>query len=157
MRITLLVLLALPLAAQGPLSLKDAVRLALDKHPSMEAAAAEVKAAETRREQARSGYLPKVNYSESWQRSDNPVFVFSSLLTQHQFSEQNFAIGPLNRPDALNNFQSQVVVDQTVWDAGMTKKQVRSAELGSEARTRTSGARAWGSSTGWSGPIRASC
>jgi outer membrane protein TolC len=133
MRITLLVLLALPLAAQGPLSLKDAVGVALAKHPSMEAAAAEVKAAEARREQARSGYLPKVNYSESWQRSDNPVFVFSSLLTQHQFSEQNFAIGPLNRPDALNNFQSQVAVDQPIFDAGMTRKQVRSAELGIEA------------------------
>ena len=133
MRITLLVLLALPLAAQGPLSLKDAVGLALTKHPSMEAAAAEVKAAEARREQARSGYLPKVNYSESWQRSDNPVFVFSSLLTQHQFSEQNFAIGPLNRPDAMNNFQSQLAVDQPIFDAGVTRKQVRSAELGIEA------------------------
>ncbi len=74
-----------------------------------------------------------MNYSESWQRSDNPVFVFSSLLTQHQFSEQNFAIGPLNRPAAMNNFQSQVALDQTVWDAGMTKGRVRSAELGEQA------------------------
>ncbi len=71
-----------------------------------------------------------MNYTESWQRSDNPVFVFSSLLTQHQFSEQNFAIGPLNRPDAMNNFQSQVVLDQTVWDAGLTK------QAGSVSRTR---------------------
>ena len=28
-------------------------------------------------------------------RSDNPVFVFSSLLTQHQFGPENFNIGPL--------------------------------------------------------------
>lgn len=132
MRIAIVALLALPLGAQTPLSLKDAVRLALEKHPTIEAVGAEVKAAETRIQQARSGYLPKLNYSESWQRSDNPVFVFSSLLTQHQFGEQNFAIGPLNRPDALNNFQSQVVVDQTVWDAGATKRQVRSAELGQQ-------------------------
>ncbi len=132
MKIAIVALLALPLAAQGPLSLKDAARLALDKHPSVEAAGAAVKAAETRVEQARSGYLPKLNYSESWQRSDNPVFVFSSLLTQHQFSVQNFAIGPLNRPDAMNNFQSQLVLDQPLWDAGMTKKQVRGAELGQQ-------------------------
>ncbi len=132
MRIAVLAVLALPLAAQEPLSLKDAVRTALEKHPSIEAVAAEVKAAEARRTQAKSGYLPKLNYSESWQRSDNPVFVFSSLLTQHQFSEQNFAIGPLNRPDAMNNFQSQVTLDQSVWDAGVTKKQVRAAELGTE-------------------------
>ena len=74
-------------------------------------------------------HLPKVNYSESWTRSDNPVFVFSSLLTQHQFGEQNFQIGPLNRPDFLNNFQSQVTADQTLYDAGQTKHAVRSAEL----------------------------
>jgi len=62
-------------------------------------------------------------------RSDNPVFVFSSLLSQHQFGSQNFQIGPLNRPDFLNNFQSQVTADQTIYDAGQTKHAVRSAEV----------------------------
>ena len=84
MKTAVIVLLSLPVWAQSPLSLKDAVRLALDKHPSIEAAGAGVRAAETRIREARSGYLPKLNYTESWQRSDNPVFVFSSLLTQHQ-------------------------------------------------------------------------
>ncbi len=79
--------------------------------------------------------LPKVNYSESFARSDNPVFVFSSLLTQHQFGAENFAIGPLNRPDFLNNFQSQVTVDQVLYDAGQTRNAVKSAEL---ARKMTS-------------------
>jgi hypothetical protein len=64
--------------------------------------------------EARSGNLPKVNYSESWTRSNNPVFVFSSLLTQHQFGEQNFQVSPLNRPDFLNNFQSQLTADQSL-------------------------------------------
>ena len=111
------------------MSLKDAVRLALDKNKSMEASVAARKAAESRIAEARSGNLPKVNYSESWTRSDNPVFVFSSLLTQHQFGEQNFQVGPLNRPDFLNNFQSQVTADQPLYDAGQTKHAVRSAEL----------------------------
>jgi len=73
--------------------------------------------------------LPKINYSESFARSDNPVFVFSSLLTQHQFGLENFSIGPLNRPDFLNNFQSQVTVDQPLYDAGQTRNAVKSAEL----------------------------
>jgi outer membrane protein len=73
--------------------------------------------------------LPKVNYSESWTRSDNPVFVFSSLLTQHQFGAQNFQLGPLNRPDFLNNYQSQLTADQVLYGAGQTKHAVRSAEL----------------------------
>ncbi len=79
--------------------------------------------------QARAGMLPKINYSESFARSDNPVFVFSSLLTQHQFGPENFAIGPLNRPDFLNNFQSLVTVDQPIYDAGQTRNAVKSAEL----------------------------
>ena len=119
----------LPGLAQDPMSLKDAVRLALDKNKSMEASTDAGKAAERRIAEARGDRLPKVNYSESWTRSDNPVFVFSSLLTEHQFGEQNFQVGPLNRPDFLNKFQSQLTADQTLYDAGQTRRAVRSAEL----------------------------
>jgi outer membrane protein TolC len=73
-----------------------------------------------------------VNYSESWARSDNPVFVFGSLLTQHQFGPQNFDIGSLNRPDFLNDFQSLVTVDQPLYDAGQTRHAVRSTQLSHE-------------------------
>jgi outer membrane protein TolC len=111
------------------MSLNDAVRLALDKNKSIEASNAAKKGADTRISEARSSRLPKVNYSESWTRSDNPVFVFGSLLTQHQFETQNFQIGSLNNPDFLNNFQSQLTADQVLYDAGQTKRAVRSAEL----------------------------
>ncbi|MGA2324921.1 MAG: TolC family protein [Bryobacteraceae bacterium] len=125
----LLIFLWAPVWAQAPLSLKDAVHMAIDGNKSIEASTAGRKAAEARIAEARGGNLPKVNYSESWARSDNPVFVFSSLLTQHQFGEQNFQVGPLNRPDFLNNFQSQVTADQPLYDAGQTRRAVRSAEL----------------------------
>lgn len=116
--------------AQDPvMSLRDAVRVALEKNKSIEASGASRKAAEAGLSEARSGNLPKVNYSESWTRSDNPVFVFSSLLTQHQFGAQNFQIGPLNSPDFLNNFQSQVTADQVLYGAGQTKRAIHSAEL----------------------------
>ena len=129
MRIPLILLLTVPVWGQDPLSLRDAVRVALRGNPAIAATDAGAKAAEARVAQAHSGNLPKVNYTESFARSNNPVFVFSSLLTQHQFTEQNFAIGPLNRPDFLNNFQSLVTVDQTLYDAGQTKHATRSAEL----------------------------
>ena len=129
-RILLVLLLGLPVGAQdAAMSLNDAVRLALDKNKSIEASNAAKKGADTRISEARSGRLPKVNYSESWARSDNPVFVFSSLLTQNQFGAQNFQIGSLNNPDYLNNFQSQITADQVLYDAGQTKHAVRSAEL----------------------------
>ena len=117
------------LQAQAPLSLQDAVRTALEKNGSIAASNAAQRAAGSKVDEARAGFLPKVDYSESWTRSDNPVFVFSSLLTQHQFGEQNFLLGPLNRPDFLNNFQSVIGADQTLFDAGKTRHAVREAGL----------------------------
>ncbi len=125
-----LVIAALPLAAQSSLSLTDAVRLAVQKHPSVEASRSATKAAETRVTEARSGYLPKMNYTESVTRSNNPVFVFGSLLTQHQFTAANFALDTLNRPAAIDNFQSQLSLDQSIYDGGQTRLAVRSARLG---------------------------
>jgi len=130
--IFLAAVLVAPLGAETPLTLKQAVQIALENHPSIEAGRSGVRAAQARIGEARGGYLPKVNYSETFLRSNNPVVVFSSLLTQHQFTEANFALGPLNRPDALNNFQSQLTVDQPVYDAGQTGLAIRSAKLGRE-------------------------
>ena len=128
-------MLAVPAVAQQTLSLQEAVRMSLEKHPALEAAAQQVRVADARIEQAKSGRLPKVNYQESFARSNNPVFVFSSLLTQRQFTEANFQIDTLNRPDFLNNFQSLVTVDQNLWDAGATKNQVAAAEIGRSIST----------------------
>lgn len=105
------------------------MREALVSHPSIAVAAARVQAAQARIDGAKSGMRPRVQYSESFARSDNPVFVFGSLLTQRQFSAANFAIPSLNQPDFVNNFQSLVTVDQAIYDARMTRTQVKSAQL----------------------------
>lgn len=124
--------LAVPVLAQEPLDLPGAVQRALTAHPSLTAAAARIEAAEARREQARSGFLPRVQYRESFQRGNNPVYVFGALLTQRQFGESNFAIDALNRPDALNNFQSQLSAEQTLYDFGATRRGMRAAALGKQ-------------------------
>lgn len=115
--------------SQDALSLRDAVRQAMARSKVIEASGASTEAALARMTQARSGLLPKINFAESWTRSDNPVFVFSSLLTQQQFSDSNFGIASLNHPDFLNNFQSLVTADQPLYDAGRTQRAVRTAEL----------------------------
>ncbi len=141
MRKLLLLVVAAPLAGQSPLSLRDAVRLALRENRSIAAGNAAESAARARVAQARAGTLPKVNYSEMFARSDNPVFVFSSLLTQHQFGSGNFNLGPLNRPDPLNNFQSILAIDQSLYDARQTRNAVKAAGLSGqitgEERRRT--------------------
>jgi outer membrane protein TolC len=121
--------LVVSLSAQE-LTLSEAVETAVRRHPASEAAQARMAAAGQRVEQAQSGRLPKLNYTESYLRSNNPVFVFSTLLTQRRFGEENFRIGQLNRPDSINNFQSMLALDQTIYDAGAARRQVESAELG---------------------------
>lgn len=124
-----LLVLAAPLPAQEALTLRQAVNLALHSNPLVAAADAGEKEAEARIRQARAGYLPRVQASESLQHGNNPVFVFSSLLTQHQFSAENFNIDTLNRPDALNNYQSRFMVEQVVFDARQTERSVDAARV----------------------------
>lgn len=120
-------------AAQELLSLKQAISLALQKNPAVRAASAAEAEAGARLLQARSNYFPKINYAETFQRGNNPVYVFGTLLTQRRFGAANFALDALNRPDALNNFQSQVTVEQMVFDGQRSGLQVRAAHFGRQA------------------------
>ena len=122
-----------PAFAQSNLSLTDAVRLGLERHPAVEASQANKNAAQNRFREAQSAYLPKVSYSESYYSSNNPVFVFGSLLNQGQFRQQNFDLKLLNNPNSVNNFQSKLSFGQTIYDFGSTKSAVRAAELGGMA------------------------
>src|SRR5215831_15436590 len=77
-RISILLGVALvrpPIQAQPALSLREAVDIALAGNKAISASAASNDAAALRITQAKSGFLPKIDYSESWTRSDNPVFV----------------------------------------------------------------------------------
>jgi outer membrane protein TolC len=125
-------------AAQEPLSIQQAVETALAKNAAIEAAAAGVAAADARVAGSRGALLPQVSFSESWQRSNNQVFVFGSLLTQQQFTPANFDIGLLNSPPFLNNFQTRILAEQILFDGGRRQGQVRTAELARSAASQGS-------------------
>jgi outer membrane protein len=124
--------------AQDTISLRDAVRESMVRSKVIAASGASREAASARISEAKAGFLPKVNYSESWTRSDNPVVVFSSLLTQRQFRESNFDLASLNQPDFLNNFQSLVTVDQPLFDAGKTRRAVHVSKLSEDSNREDS-------------------
>ena len=102
-----------------PLSLTDAIARARARHPDAAAALVAEQAAAQAVTAARAGYMPTVDLVESWQRSNQPVFVFSSLLSQRRFTAANFAIDTLNHPDAVNNFRTGVVVDQPIYNGAV--------------------------------------
>jgi outer membrane protein len=116
-------------AAQVPLTLPAAIARARVQNPDAGSAAAAEREAAQRVSQARAGYLPKVELIESWQRGNQPVFVFSSLLAQRQFTSAAFALDALNHPEPLDNFRSAVTVEQSVFD-GATKANIAAAGIG---------------------------
>lgn len=131
-RITLGILaaIAVPVLAQTPLTIREAIDHALQHNDALEAGRRSTGAASERIRAARGALLPQVSYTESWTRSNNQVFVFGSLLEQKQFTSANFDLGSLNNPAFLNNFQSQVIADQVLFDFGRRRAGIHSAELG---------------------------
>ena len=51
--------------------------------------ACRVDEAGARTTEARSGFYPRLSVSEAWQRGDEPVFVFGSLLSSRNFAASN--------------------------------------------------------------------
>ena len=119
-----------PLAAQERLTLAEAVTQALESNPDLaidepgrEAAHAEFKA-------AAAGYLPRIDFEQSYLAGNNPVFVFSTLLTQEKFTAANFDLPTLNSPSLEDNWQSRATLQQTIWDFGRTRTRREIAGLG---------------------------
>ena len=128
--------LPVPAAAQTQLTLTDAIARARAQNPDAGSSAAAEREAAQRMTQARAGYWPKVDVAESWQRGNQPVFVFSSLLAQRQFTAADFALGALNHPDALANFRTAVTVEQPLFD-GVARANIAVARIGHEMATAT--------------------
>jgi outer membrane protein TolC len=118
--------------AQSPLTLDDAVARALKQNPATRGAEAAQREAAERARQARAGWMPRLDFTETWQHGNQPVFVFGSILAQRTFTEANFAIDALNHPDPVSNFRSGFSVEQVVFDGLRTRSASRSAGIGRE-------------------------
>ncbi|MGE0460498.1 MAG: TolC family protein [Vicinamibacterales bacterium] len=112
--------LATPVFAQEALPLEQAVAQAVARNSGLEAARSGAREAAARVDEARSRFFPRLSVSESWQRGNAPVFVFSSLLSARRFAAGNFAIDALNRPDPVGFFHGAVAVEQVLFDGGRT-------------------------------------
>lgn len=124
-----IVSVAPPGYAQSSLSLSEAIQRARTHNPDVGSAAAAEREAAERVTQVRGGYFPKVDVAESWQRGNHPVFVFSSLLAQRQFTAADFALDALNHPAATNNFRAAFSVEQSLFDR-TTSANVQAATIG---------------------------
>ncbi len=129
--------LAAPLSAQtapnSPLTLQQAVAIALEKNPLRKAAAADTKAASAGVKEARSFLLPHLNFTETATRGNDPVYVFGSKLRQQRFTSDDFTLNRLNTPLPYGNFATRFGGTWNLFDSfaswhGMTRaKQMNEA------------------------------
>lgn len=122
-----------PAAAQEVLTLEQAIEIAQAQNHQLLAADARLGAAEAGVDEARSYRLPRLDLEASYQRSDNPVLVFSNLLRQEDFGAENFALDRLNHPDPLDNWNATVKVEQPLWTGGRLARGEEAARLERDA------------------------
>src|SRR6266700_7587042 len=89
------------------LTLSQAIRIALEENPQRKAALADTNAASADVKEARSFLLPRITFSETATRGNDPVYVFGSKLRQQGFLPADFALNKLNTPTPFSNFATR--------------------------------------------------
>jgi outer membrane protein len=117
-------LLAAPALAQAPLTLSQAIDEAIAHNPSLAAARASTRQAQAETRAVRAEWLPRLNFSEGWQRSTQPVAGFGTLLNARRFTAADFAVDRLNRPGAVDGFSRRLGVSQVIFDGNHTRAAV---------------------------------
>jgi outer membrane protein len=122
------------LAAAGgqPLTLGEAQLLALKHNPGLKAAGMTVETAEAEVAKARARFLPKLNFGETYNYSNNPTQVFMNKLNQRVFTAQDFELNNLNQPKAFGDFRTGLTMTQPLFQAGEAILGFKQAKLGRE-------------------------
>ena len=104
-------------ASESRLSLKAAVRMALENNHQIKAFAYSVSASKQDIRLARGELLPKLAIEENLTRTDIPAYVFSSKLNQQRFTTADLAGAPgtFNSPGYLNNYQTVFSIEQPIF------------------------------------------
>lgn len=115
-------------AQQGePLSLRQAVAIGLERNPQHKAALAEAHVARADAKEARSFLWPRITFSETATRSNDPVYVFGTRLRQSRFTAADFALNRLNNPTPIGNFATRFAGEWNVFNSFLTTFNLRKA------------------------------
>ena len=116
-------------AAQEPLTLRQAIDQALVQNPAAAMANAGGQEARSAATMARTQLLPHLNFTEDISRGDDPVYAFGTRLRQRQFTQDDFALNDLNRPQPIANFATRFSGSWTAFDSFKTQREIRRADL----------------------------
>ena len=117
----------------SPITLQQAVNIALEKNPERKAALADTKAASADVKEARSFLLPHVAFSELATLGNDQVYVFGTKLHQQRFTTADFALNVLNTPAPFGNYSTRFGATWNLFDSFGSWRAVNRAERAKDA------------------------
>ena len=104
--------------AAETLTLEQAVETATKNNPGLKAADAKIEAADAGVLRSVSGFLPKVNLSETWSKTANPLMALGTKLDQEILTPADFNPSVINQPEPISNYNTRLSVVQPVFNGG---------------------------------------
>ena len=104
-------------AEPATLTLQQGVKIALEKNPLRKAALADTRVAAADIRVARSALMPRLMFSETATRGNDPIYVFGTKLRQQRFTGDDFALNRLNTPLPFGNFSTRLGGTWTLFDS----------------------------------------
>lgn len=133
-RLGLLAALLCVQAAQAEaLSLRQAVEAALEHNAGLAASQARVGQAEAAQRQAEAARWPTLGLSLTASRSDDPLSAFGAKLGQRGVTAADFAPATINRPGAVDNFNTRIEVQWPLYSGGQIGSRIDQAQAQTQA------------------------
>ena len=104
-----------------PLTFTEAIGAAVKHNPQVVAARFAVEAAASQVISARSGLLPQLHLSETFNHTNSPLWAFGTKLNQGVIQSPDFSPDALNEPDAIQNFNTALTLSWRLFDGGQTR------------------------------------
>ncbi|TYB33792.1 MAG: TolC family protein [Flexistipes sinusarabici] len=108
------------------LSYQQGKKLVLKNNNLIQAYQEKVKSSEFRYYQAKGGYLPDINISETYTNTDEPATAAFSKMAQGEFDMDYFS-NELANPDSVENYETKVEILQPVFMKGKIYFGIRQA------------------------------
>ncbi len=118
-------------ADEVPLTLNGCIKSAIENNRAYLAEQENTAAAKEGIGKAASGFLPKVDVSETYMRTDNPVMDFGAKINQGVFTTAD--LSKVNDPAPINNFNFRAQVTQPIFNGGKEWVGLKRAKLNAEA------------------------
>jgi len=113
------------------LSLQELIAVALRQSPDLAAARYRLAQAEAALARARAEFFPILQLNENYGVTDNPVRAFMFKLNQGTFTAADLA--NVTNPATIDNFHTQLLVQQTLYTGGRLSATYAAAQHGSVA------------------------